>query len=259
MIDYITHNIGIGTITPSNLLSVGSSSQFQVTSGGAIAAATGITSSGAITFSGLSTLPGLVYANSSGVLSVATASNLPSGSGSYVQINPSSQQSGSFSISGTGVIGGNATVSGGTLTMNNGSSNTISFATSGLAGPSTSGTPSVGTRLLLYPSSNNPTGVNAADWAIGMNSGMIWYGVSQPIAGHAHVFYGGPNELMRIEGNGAVGIGTSSPGSNLLNVSTATATSGAGYGINLVGQAGSSGNAGGGWGQTPAINWFAWY
>ena len=246
MIDYITHNIGIGTITPSNLLSVGSSSQFQVTSGGAIAAATGITSSGAITFSGLSTLPGLVYANSSGVLSVATASNLPSGSGSYVQINPSSQQSGSFSISGTGVIGGNATVSGGTLTMNNGSSNTISFATSGLAGPSTSGTPSVGTRLLLYPSSNNPTGVNAADWAIGMNSGMIWYGVSQPIAGHAHVFYGGPNELMRIEGNGAVGIGTSSPGSNLLNVSTATATSGAGYGINLVGQAGSSGNAGGG-------------
>jgi hypothetical protein len=48
-------NIGIGTTTPSSLLSVGGTagSQFLVNSSGAIAAATGITSSGEITFSGL--------------------------------------------------------------------------------------------------------------------------------------------------------------------------------------------------------------
>ncbi len=48
-----TGNVGIGTTDPQALLSVGSTSQFQVNSTGAIAAATGITSSGTITFSGL--------------------------------------------------------------------------------------------------------------------------------------------------------------------------------------------------------------
>jgi len=46
-------NVGIGTIAPTAALSVGSTSQFQVNSDGAIAAATGITSSGTINFSGL--------------------------------------------------------------------------------------------------------------------------------------------------------------------------------------------------------------
>lgn len=47
-------NIGIGgDLSPNALFSVGSTSQFQVNSSGAIAAATGITSSGTITFSGL--------------------------------------------------------------------------------------------------------------------------------------------------------------------------------------------------------------
>ena len=46
-------NVGIGTISPSALFSVGSTSQFQVNSSGAIAAATGISSSGTINFSGL--------------------------------------------------------------------------------------------------------------------------------------------------------------------------------------------------------------
>jgi hypothetical protein len=49
-----TGSVGIGTTTPASLLSVGSTSQFQVNSSGAIAAATGITSSGGITFTGLS-------------------------------------------------------------------------------------------------------------------------------------------------------------------------------------------------------------
>ncbi len=46
-------NVGIGNSSPASLLSIGSSSQFQVNSSGAISAATGITSSGNITFSAL--------------------------------------------------------------------------------------------------------------------------------------------------------------------------------------------------------------
>lgn len=46
-------NVGIGDTSPLALLTVGASDAFQVNSSGAIAAATGITSSGTITFSGL--------------------------------------------------------------------------------------------------------------------------------------------------------------------------------------------------------------
>ncbi|HEY1041565.1 MAG TPA: tail fiber domain-containing protein [Candidatus Paceibacterota bacterium] len=46
-------NVGVGTTSPSGYFSVGSSSQFQVNSSGAISAATGISSSGTINFSGL--------------------------------------------------------------------------------------------------------------------------------------------------------------------------------------------------------------
>ena len=63
--------LGIGTTNPLALLSVGSSSQFQVNSLGAISAATGITSSGTITLSGFpgANNGGVIYANSAGVLS----------------------------------------------------------------------------------------------------------------------------------------------------------------------------------------------
>ena len=65
--------LGIGNSNPSAPLSVGSSSQFQVNSSGAIAAATGITSSGTITFSGLNTAGGIVYTNGSGQLGTSAA------------------------------------------------------------------------------------------------------------------------------------------------------------------------------------------
>ena len=48
------HRLGIGNTSPTSALSVGSSSQFQVDSSGAIVAATGISSSGTVHFSGLS-------------------------------------------------------------------------------------------------------------------------------------------------------------------------------------------------------------
>ncbi|RKY28687.1 MAG: hypothetical protein DRP61_01120 [Candidatus Omnitrophota bacterium] len=62
--------VGIGTTSPSALLAVGANSEFKVNSTGAIASATGITSSGTITFSDLTN--GLLKADGSGVLSIAT-------------------------------------------------------------------------------------------------------------------------------------------------------------------------------------------
>lgn len=46
-------NVGIGDVTPGNKFAVGPNSEFQVSSAGAIAAATGITSSGSINFTGM--------------------------------------------------------------------------------------------------------------------------------------------------------------------------------------------------------------
>jgi hypothetical protein len=62
-------NFGIGDSTPASLLTVGSGDLFQVNSSGAIAAATGITSSGTITFSSISGSTQCLQVNSSGVVS----------------------------------------------------------------------------------------------------------------------------------------------------------------------------------------------
>jgi hypothetical protein len=69
-----TGEVGIGTNSPTSLFSVGSTSQFQVNSTGVIVAATGITSSGSITFSGLSTL-GIVHNSAAGLLNTSLIVN----------------------------------------------------------------------------------------------------------------------------------------------------------------------------------------
>jgi len=69
-----TGKVGIGTSgTPASMFSVGSTSQFQVNSTGAIAAATGITSSGTITLTGLNAGGMLKTSAGTGNVSIATA------------------------------------------------------------------------------------------------------------------------------------------------------------------------------------------
>jgi hypothetical protein len=65
--DSTNNRLGLGDSSPAASLTVGSGDLFQVSSAGAITAATGISSSGTITLSGLSS--GVVKANGSGVLS----------------------------------------------------------------------------------------------------------------------------------------------------------------------------------------------
>lgn len=64
-------NVGIGDSSPASLLTVGDGDDFQVNSTGAITAATGITSSGTITLSGLVSCD-TIDTNASGVLSCGT-------------------------------------------------------------------------------------------------------------------------------------------------------------------------------------------
>jgi hypothetical protein len=66
--DSSNHRLGIGDITPAASLTVGSGDLFQVNSAGAIAAATGITSSGAINFSALATNGPLYTTSGNGTL-----------------------------------------------------------------------------------------------------------------------------------------------------------------------------------------------
>ncbi|MGI0133777.1 MAG: hypothetical protein ACREBW_02305, partial [Candidatus Micrarchaeaceae archaeon] len=63
-------NVGVGTTAPAALFSVGSGSPFQVNSTGAIAAATGVISSGSIRFSDLNAV-GIVHTDANGVLSTS--------------------------------------------------------------------------------------------------------------------------------------------------------------------------------------------
>ncbi|MFC1658223.1 right-handed parallel beta-helix repeat-containing protein [Candidatus Omnitrophota bacterium] len=92
--------IGIGDTSPAALLTVGDGDLFQVNSSGAIAAATGITSSGTITFSGLTTSGPVTVA--SGVLS--SEAQLATSRGGTGQDFSSTPQGDILYFSDTGVM-----------------------------------------------------------------------------------------------------------------------------------------------------------
>ncbi len=94
-------NFGVGDTSPVALFVVGSGDPFQVNSSGAIAAATGIVSSGTIRFSALGA--GVIRANASGVLSSSAlvSGDIPDLSGLYALVG-GSNATGTWSISITG-------------------------------------------------------------------------------------------------------------------------------------------------------------
>ena len=108
---FMSGNVGINTTSPSYMLAVGSASQFGVNASGAVAAATGIISSGTITFSSLGS--GLVK-STSGVLGIAT-------SGTDYQV-PLSFSNGLTASGNTVTLGGaltaNTTISDGGFNLN---------------------------------------------------------------------------------------------------------------------------------------------
>lgn len=100
-----------------------------------------------------------------------------------------------------------ANFSGGAVNMTNTTSNMITYPLNGgVAIPSFTAS-SVGTKLLLYPQVN----ASNVDYAIGIATNSAWYSVPQASSTYYHAFYGGTTELMRIRGDGRVGIGVTAP------------------------------------------------
>jgi hypothetical protein len=94
--------------------------------------------------------------------------------------------------------------------LNSAASNMLLYNSSGVAEPSFT-TRSAGTKIVLFPG----VGVSSTDFAIGIESNNIWYSVPRANSTYSHKFYGGTTELMRIRGDGYVGIGTTSPETKL--------------------------------------------
>jgi hypothetical protein len=112
---FTSGNVGIGTTTPSSLFAVGSTSQFQVNSSGAVAAATGITSSGTISFTQLTTGTGnaicLDASNNLVTCTVGTGGVSGTGTTNYIPIFTSGSALGNSGIYQTnGFVGIGTTV-----------------------------------------------------------------------------------------------------------------------------------------------------
>ncbi len=98
------------------------------------------------------------------------------------------------------------------LALNNGTSNLIAFSGAGVAPPSTPAR-SAGTKIVLYPQVG--AGPGDVDYAVGIDGNTFWHSVPNSTSAYAHKFYGGTAELMRIRGDGFVGVGTGSPAQRL--------------------------------------------
>lgn len=104
--------------------------------------------------------------------------------------------------------------------MNSANSNMLLFNTSGVALP-TFTTRSVGTKLIFYPQ----VSATSADYAMGIAGSTLWTSVPEANSTYSHRWYSGTTELMRLRGDGRLGIGIAAPTATRLHcVDPATAT-----------------------------------
>jgi hypothetical protein len=83
------------------------------------------------------------------------------------------------------------------ISLTNGNSNWIYYNTSGVAAP-TFTTRSVGTKIVLYPN----IGAAASDYALGIDSGTLWYSVPVADAVHNFSWYSGTTKIAQLVGDG---------------------------------------------------------
>jgi hypothetical protein len=102
---------------------------------------------------------------------------------------------GGVGIAGDLNAGGTAAISGGSLSMNNGSSNSILFSTAGVASPTFS-TRSAGTKLVVYPQAITSS---STEYAIGIEGSAMWYSTSTAVT--FHKFYNGITPTLSISGS----------------------------------------------------------
>ena len=265
-----TGNVGVGTGSPTSLLSVGASSQFQVNSSGAIVASTGIATSGAITNSaaGAASTPaellsGAIYTGGSGTTTFpqwllqptgATAATNWNTAGTALGINTGTFTGNLADIKVNGVskltldASGNLTITGGLTTSSTGtvgfwsrSGTNIQPGTAGDAittsgNISTSSTGTI-TSAGLLTASNGLTVTTGAVNITGTSGALTLSGLS------ASSINLGSNNLTITSGNinttgtgingTAIGATTASTGSFTTLASTGTTTLASGAGNNL--------------------------
>ncbi|HVX24459.1 MAG TPA: tail fiber domain-containing protein [Candidatus Saccharimonadales bacterium] len=122
-------NVGVATTTPTSLFSVGTASQFQVNSSGAIVAVTGISNSGGYTQSGATanTFTGDTNFTGSGTgLSVTNAATI--GNGLTVSAGGAGI-TGNLTASGLLTANGGATINGGVINLNASSNFAVNIGT----------------------------------------------------------------------------------------------------------------------------------
>lgn len=109
----------------------------------------------------------------------------------------SASNTGSLVVAGGAGIGGNLYVGGGTIGLDNVTANNILFNTVGTGTP-TDTARSVGTKIVLYPSLSGST----ADYAIGIDAGLMWSSIAGNDAGQYFKWFGGTTEVAKLSGTG---------------------------------------------------------
>jgi hypothetical protein len=92
------------------------------------------------------------------------------------------------------------------LFLNATNTNLVKFANVGFASPSFT-TRSVGTKIVLYEDISGST----VDYAIGLESGGIWWSTPGATRSRHFSWYGGETELMILRGDGTIGLGENDP------------------------------------------------
>jgi site-specific recombinase XerD len=227
-------NVGIGDITPASALTVGNGDLFQVNSSGAIVAATGITSSGTITLSGFTGANngGLVFANSSGVLSqtgAGVAGQCLTGGTTPTWNSCSTAAGGSFWQDINGAI--SPLTSSDDLLLGSSSTSSAIFAFTGLKGNQTQAsmsgqfilTPNLGYGGSASISGNLTLGSYGLTGAIQTTSNQLLT-IGGNTTGDIKFMPGNLTSSLYLASSGNVGVGTISP-LGILNVN-------GGYGSN---------------------------
>jgi hypothetical protein len=104
---------------------------------------------------------------------------------------------GSVTVGGGVGVSNNLHVSGGIISLDNATSNALSFAPTGVNAP-TFTTKSAGTKVVLYPA----LGGSATDYAIGIDAGTLWNSLPQVDSGMYFKWYGGTTEVASLSGTG---------------------------------------------------------
>ena len=162
-------------------------------------------SGGSITFQGNITgsnalVSGDLAVDGGDITTAAATFNLITGSATTVNFAGAATAL-TMGANGTGAttIRNVITASAGRIALTNAAGSSISFPVgAGALGPPTFTNSSVGSRLLLYPS----VGASSADWAIGMESQAMWFGVNVATTTPRFKWYAGTTEIASLRGDG---------------------------------------------------------